>query len=167
MNFADSSVVNHPVGRVRDFTIITPAMGTSDPRHRARDGSVGVATHLALGLALRREEVLGLEHEFVDYETGMIDIVQTLTYASGELHFGPPKSEAGRRTLVAPPFVLDALKRHRAMQAGRRLLYGTDWNDHGLVVDFATGVRGCRRRSRRTGADGLVATASAMSRSTD
>jgi integrase len=128
---------------------------------------VGVATHLALGLALRREEVLGLEHEFVDYETGMIDIVQTLTYASGELHFGPPKSEAGRRTLVAPPFVLDALKRHRAMQAGRRLLYGTDWNDHGLVVDFATGVRGCRRRSRRTGADGLVATAAAMSRSTD
>lgn len=84
--------------------------------------------------------MLGLGWEHVKLEQGTIRIERTLTYAGRELHFGPPKSAAGERTLVAPRFVLDALRRHRASQNERRLLYGTAWKDeHNLVCDYGDG----------------------------
>lgn len=44
------------------------------------------------GLGLRREEVLALRWDDVD---GAVHVRRTLTYAAGEIHFGPPKSAAG------------------------------------------------------------------------
>ena len=42
-----------------------------------------------------------------------IHVRRTPTAASGELHFGPPKSAAGRRDLPLPTFVAAAIQRHR------------------------------------------------------
>jgi integrase len=78
--------------------------------------------HLALGLGLRREEVLGLAWEHV--EDGIVHVRRTLTAASGELHFGPPKSKAGRRDLPMPMFVAEAVRRHRLAQGERALSLG-------------------------------------------
>lgn len=80
------------------------------------------AVHLALGLGLRREEVLGLAWEHV--EDGTVRVRRTLTAASGELHFGPPKSKAGKRDLPMPMFVAEALRRHRLAQGERALSLG-------------------------------------------
>jgi hypothetical protein len=41
-----------------------------------------------------------------------------LRLASGELIEGPPKSEAGRRTVALPPLVVAALERHLAEYTG-------------------------------------------------
>jgi len=127
---ANSRSITPELGR----TILTKARG-SDPWD--------VATHLALGLSLRREEVLGLRWSEVDLDEGTISIERTLTYASGQLHWGPPKSGAGRRRLIAPGFVLESLRRHRKAQAKRRMLLGPAWvldADAGdLVVDRGMG----------------------------
>jgi integrase len=79
------------------------------------------AAHLALGLGLRREEVLGLRWEDVD---DAVHVRRTLTAADGAFHFGPPKSAAGKRDLPMPGFVARALARHRKEQGERLLALG-------------------------------------------
>jgi integrase len=93
-----------------------------------------VAVHLALGLGLRREEVLALRWD--DLIDDIVHVGRTLTYASGAYHFGPPKSEAGERDLPLPTFVARALKRHRAEQGERLLSIGITPE---LVVDNGIG----------------------------
>jgi integrase len=79
------------------------------------------AVHLSLGLGLRREEVLGLRWEDVDEA---VHVRRTLTAAEGKLHFGPPKTNAGKRDLPLPHFLADALRRHKAAQGERLLPFG-------------------------------------------
>jgi integrase len=138
-NHAAASIVDRPRGQVRDFAIITPEYGKRILAAARGADPWDAAASLALGLSLRREEVLGLGWDHIDVDTGTIRIERTLTYAGGELHWGPPKSEAGERELPAPEFVFDALRRHRAAQNERRLLYGEAWRDEGLVIDYGDG----------------------------
>ena len=117
-NPADPSLVHRPVGERSPFPIIDPELAG-----RILQASTGVdpwdaAVHLALGLGLRREEVLGLRWIDVD---DAVHVRQTLTAADGELHIGGPKSAAGRRDLPMPAFVARALQRHRVAQ-GERLM---------------------------------------------
>lgn len=92
------------------------------------------AVHLALGLGLRREEILGLQWSDVD---DVVRVRRTLTAANGELHFGPPKSTAGKRDLPMPAFVRDALHRHCVSQAERLLAIGL--REPELVIDNGIG----------------------------
>jgi integrase len=92
-----------------------------------------IAVRLALGLGLRREEVLALRWSDVD---DVVHVRRTLTYAGGEIHFGPPKSIAGERDLPIPDFVERALRRQRAAQAERLLMIGLQPD---LVVDNGIG----------------------------
>jgi len=59
-NWADPSVVSRPVGRGRDFPIIMPERGRAILAAASGADPWDVATALALGVSLRREEVLGL-----------------------------------------------------------------------------------------------------------
>ncbi len=95
--------------------------------------------HLALAMSLRREEVLGLTWGDLDLDAPTLTVRRTLTYASRQLHVGPPKSDAGERTPVIPKPALAALKRQRASQGQRRLLAGESWQDRNLVVDGGNG----------------------------
>ena len=167
-NPADPRIVNRPHGRPRDLVVIEP-----DRARRILATVRGVepwdaAVHLALGLSLRREEVLGLGWSHVDLDDGVVRVERTLTSAGDELHFGPPKSEAGRRELEAPAFVIAALRRHRAAQAERRLLLGTDYPLAGDVDDLIIERGGGEpwhpstfstywfRYARRSGFDGVT-----------
>jgi integrase len=91
------------------------------------------AVHLALGLGLRREEVLALRWQDVG---DSVKVHRALTYAAGVYHFGPPKSDAGEREIVVPAFVSAALRRHKAAQAERLLPLGIR---SGLVIDNGIG----------------------------
>lgn len=104
-------------------------------RRTVWDGRVGPAerAHLALGLGLRREEVLGLPWTNVD---DVVHVRRTLTATGDEYHFGPPKSADGRRDLPMPGFVARALHRHRVGQAERLLAIGVAPE---LVVDNGIG----------------------------
>jgi integrase len=132
-NPADPQLVNGPTGDKPTFEIIDPKLGG-----RIIDAATGadpwdVAVHLALGLGLRREELLGLPWSDVD---DAVHVQRTLTAADGEYHFGPPKSAAGRRDLPMPGFVARALHRHKVGQAERLLAIGVAPE---LVVDNGIG----------------------------
>jgi integrase len=129
---ASAKLVNRPVGAKPRFEVIDAATA-----RRILDAVRGTdwdaAVHLALGLGLRREEVLALR--WIDIDDA-VHISRTLTYSSGASHFGPPKSEAGERDLPLPAFVARALHRHRAAQAERLLMVGVMSE---LVVDNGAG----------------------------
>ena len=133
-NPADPRLVHRPSGETRDFAVIDAALGESILEAAVGSDPWDAAVHLALGLGLRREEVLGLEWSDVS-ET--VTVRQTLTAANGELHFGPPKSRAGARELPLPGFVAQALQRHRKAQAERLLSVGLP--RPGLVIDRGDG----------------------------
>lgn len=99
------------------------------------------AAHLALGLTMRREEVLGLRWTDVDLADGTLTVRHTITYTPREVHQGGPKTKAGNRTVPLPDFVASALRRHRTKQAERRLRLGLAWQDEwDLVVDRGDGA---------------------------
>ncbi len=75
-----------------------------------------VAAHLALGLGLRREEILGLRWSDID---DAVHVRQTLTYAAGERHFAHRRVRRASGTLPLPAFVARSIRRHRASQAER------------------------------------------------
>lgn len=114
--------------------MITPSLGQQILAAVHGEDPWDAAVHLALGLGLRREEVLALQWDDVG-ET--VTVARTLTAAKGELHFGPPKSAAGERELPVPGFVAAALRRHRKAQGERFLAVGLPRPE--LVVDRGDG----------------------------
>jgi integrase len=120
-NPADPELVHRPVGERTAFQVIDAELGGRILAAVSGTDPWNAAVHLALGLGLRREEVLGLRWSDVDED---VHVRRTLTAAIGELHFGPPKSAAGRRDLPMPGFVATAIQRHRVDQAERLLAIG-------------------------------------------
>jgi len=127
-NYADPSLVQRPVGERASFQVIDAKRGQEILAAVVGTDPWDAAVHLALGLGLRREEVLGLRWSDVD---DAVHVRRTLTAAEGAFHFGPPKSAAGRRDLPLPGFVERALRRHRLEQSERLLGLGIR---PGLVV---------------------------------
>ncbi len=79
---------------------------TVDPRYRA-------LVLLAAFGGLRRGELFGLRRRHVDLTRGVVTIeVQRQQLAHGEQIVGPPKSEAGRRTVALPPQAIVAPQSH-------------------------------------------------------
>jgi len=73
------------------------------------------ALTLIAGLCgLRFGEAVALRLRDVDLERGTIDVTRTAVRADGSKVSGPPKSEAGRRTVAMPRAVVDALRVHLA-----------------------------------------------------
>lgn len=99
------------------------------------------AIHLALGMTMRREEVLGLRWSDVDLDGGALTVIRTITYTPRQIHVGDPKTDASRRTLPLPEFVKDALRRHKKRQEARRLRLGAAWQyQWDLVLDRGDGA---------------------------
>jgi hypothetical protein len=44
----------------------------------------------------------GLRRGRVDLERGTVQVIEIITEPKGHLHFGPPKTSAGRRTVGRP-----------------------------------------------------------------
>jgi integrase len=94
----------------------------------------GARWSVALALGLRQGEALGVPWDAVDFDAGTLSVRQALQRQRGRgLVLVEPKSRAGRRTVVLPAALLEALKAHRAAQLEERLAAGPLWEDHGLV----------------------------------
>ena len=79
---------------------------TVDPRYRA-------LVLLAAYGGLRRGELFGLRRRHVDLTRGLVTVeAQRQQLAHGELIVGPPKSDAGRRTVALPPQAIVAVQSH-------------------------------------------------------
>jgi integrase len=120
-NPAAPELVNRPVAQRGSFTVIDAKLGAAILEAGTGTDPWDAAVHLALGLGLRREEVLGLSWRDVD---DAVHVRRTVTAADGELHIGRPKSDAGRRDLPMPEFVVRAIHRHRLQQSERLLALG-------------------------------------------
>jgi integrase len=76
-----------------------------------------VMVYCAVVLGLRFSEVAGLRVREVDTLRGMLSVAETVTRdAQGRPVFGPPKSEASRRTLAIPAALTEVLAKHLVLR---------------------------------------------------
>jgi integrase len=61
---------------------------------------------------LRAGELFGLRVSRLDLAAQRVEVVEQVVEVSGHLHFGAPKTKAGRRTVPVPAVVCDALTEH-------------------------------------------------------
>lgn len=95
-------------------------------------GRFRAAVLVAAFAGLRKGEILGLRRCDVDLEGRSISVMQQRQLDAAGTHLvGPPKTEAGRRTIAIPAAVVDELRRHLAQ-------YAQPW-DEGYVF---TGEKG-------------------------
>ena len=68
---------------------------------------------LDLCTGLRRGELIALQWEDLNFETGMLTVNKQAYTVNGELQIIPPKTKASVRKLVLPPAVLAVLREYR------------------------------------------------------
>jgi integrase len=140
-NWADAALVDRPAGKAGVLPVMEEELAKRILEAVKDQDPWDAAIHLALGMTMRREEVLGLRWSDVDLDGGALTVIRTITYTPRHIHEGGPKTDAGRRTLPLPAFVTDALRRHRRRQGARRLQLRAAWQDHwDLVVDRGDGA---------------------------
>lgn len=95
---------------------------------------------LAVGLGMRKGEILGLRWHDVDLEAATLAVRHALTAVRYELVFGEPKTSKSRRSLPLDAAMVAALRAHRAQQTEERLAWGPGWsNPRGLVFTRENG----------------------------
>jgi integrase len=105
----------------------------SDERNAAR-------WSVALALGLRQGEALGLKWDTVDLAAKTISVVHALQRrAGGGLVLVPPKSRAGRRTIMLPDQLVAQLKEHRVRQDRERVLAGSMWHNDNYLFTTPAG----------------------------
>jgi integrase len=68
---------------------------------------------LAAWSGLRFGEIAGLRKHRLDLDEGVVVVVESAGHlSSGKRITGPPKSDAGRRTVAIPPHILDEIRHH-------------------------------------------------------
>ena len=118
---------------------ISPSIGKGSPPHWR-------ALVLVNAYAVMRwSEVVGLALGSVDWQRRMLSVTETGVEVAGHIHREPTKTEAGRRTITLPGFVMDALAEHvERWPPGELGLIFHDRN--GQPVRRSTFYRSWRRR---------------------
>jgi integrase len=100
-----------------------------------------VPTFLAVGLGLRRGEVLGLQWHDIDYDKKLITIQRTLLplHKGNEL-FSECKTEKSHRVMAVPDNILICLKQAWRNQLENKLFFGQDYVDYDLVYSNPNGA---------------------------
>lgn len=98
---------------------------------------------LALATGMRRGELLALKWQDLDLERGTLQVRRILTRIPSKLpgkgfEEAEPKTDKGRRSIVLPPFTVEALKGHQLRQLEAKLKAGPAWQDHDYV--FCTSI---------------------------
>ena len=69
---------------------------------------------LDLSTGLRRGEVIGLQWDDINLETGTLNVIRQIQYTGGELKIGPPKTKASERAIILPPPLVAVLKDYKS-----------------------------------------------------
>ena len=104
-----------PVATVAEIQALVDAIG---PRYRA-------AVVLAAWCGLRRGEILGLTRADLDVEAGLVTVRRTRTelLSTPDRFDGPPKTDAGYRTVAIPPHVIPLVREHVNCYAGTERVF--------------------------------------------
>lgn len=98
-----------------------------------------VLFRFALGLGLRKGELLGLRWEDVDLDRATMKITGAVQRQRGKLVRTATKTEASVRTIALPPTLLTMLLKHRERQEQQRAT-ARRWTDSGLVFTSSVGT---------------------------
>jgi integrase len=134
-----SDLVETPVGTHRPSQALTVDQ-VQAVLDTAKDDRLEALWTLGLILGMRPGELAGLRWEDVDFDTGVISVMQSLKHSRGTLWQGDTKTRQSRRRFKALPVTLAALKSHRARQAAEKLKAGEVWTDTGLVFTTEIGT---------------------------
>lgn len=99
----------------------------------AEDQNIKFWLALMLYTGLRREEMLALRWENIDFEEGTLTVEQAITYTSSTASLGNTKTESSVRTFYMPDVLIDTLKPHK--QSTGYLVSdesGQPFNDYGI-----------------------------------
>ena len=89
---------------------------------------------LAVTTGMREGELLALRWQDIDFDTQSLQNRRSMSFIPGKGYVElEPKTEKGRRKIMLPSFVCEALKQHRLRQLERRLKVGTRWQERDLV----------------------------------
>ncbi len=91
---------------------------------------------------MRRGEVLGLEWQDIDLQTGICSISRTSAYSNSEtgIYTTTPKTKSSRRTLRLPPDFIQLIKRYKLYQNGLRVQLGDLWHESGRLITSEDGT---------------------------
>lgn len=95
---------------------------------------------IAFNTGMRRGEVLGLQWDMVNLETGTIRVERNMIQkGDGVYDLDSPKSAAGYRTISIGQELIDELKAKRQSQSEMRMRYGKLYNDSNFVCTWDNG----------------------------
>ena len=74
---------------------------------------------LELATGLRRGEIIALQWDDLDFQTGVLNVSKQVNVVGGELQFSTPKTKSSIRKIVLPPALLDVLWEYKKMVVSR------------------------------------------------
>ena len=99
---------------------------------------------VTLFTGMREGEVLGLKWDAVDFDVGMIRIVQQLQLHKGVYQIMPTKN-GKPRTITPAPYVMNLLRKQKRIQSEWRLAAGSAWQDDDFVFSNQFGAHLARQ----------------------
>ena len=98
-----------------------------------------VIINLFIASGIRSGELSALYWEDINLETGMLFIRHTLVKVGERYLRQEPKTDESTRRIILPEYIIGLLKKHRTMQAERRLKMGGAWKNPDLVFTNKSG----------------------------
>ena len=103
-----------PSARPREMKVLTPEEIQRLLIQAREDGCYELLL-LELSTGLRRGEICALQWNDLNLKTGALKVERQVHRVRGELVVSPPKTKAGRRTVLLPTPVLHVMKEYRTM----------------------------------------------------
>ena len=88
---------------------------------------------LALATGMRRGELLALRWQDIDVQHACLYVRHSANRLPGGYRVTEPKTASGKRKILLPQFVLEALQQYRIRQLEAKLKAGPQWEEHDLV----------------------------------
>ncbi|OMD44036.1 site-specific integrase [Paenibacillus odorifer] len=104
-----------------------------------KDTKLELPIHLAGYLGLRREEIVGLQWKYVDFENRLIHIAEVRTSAGSKEVMKAPKTEQSKRALYMTDELLNVLKKTKEYQDEYKRHLGDEYVDSGFVYAHDNG----------------------------
>ena len=81
--------------------------------HQAKEEGYYELFLLELGTGMRRGELMALQWDDLDFETGVLNVNKQVYAVNGELQFSEPKTKNSIRKIVLPPSVVEVLREYK------------------------------------------------------
>lgn len=90
--------------------------------------------NLAVGLGVRRGELLALKWQDVDFNNNKVKIQRSLGQVKDEVFYKSPKTESSNREIYIPEGLMVLLKKNKLDQNKQKLKLGGQYEDNDLIV---------------------------------